>query len=375
VSASRRLLEFDCSARRGDFTLDAAFSVRGAGVTALFGPSGCGKTTTLRLIAGDIAPVRGRIVLDGRVLVDVAARVALPMEQRGVGWVFQDGRLFPHLTVRRNLEYAADLRPDRRGTPPDGPAQDRVIDVLGLGKLLQRWPRELSGGERQRVALGRALLSTPRLLLCDEPLAALDLGRKREILELLRQVRDEFRIPIVYVTHALGELLYLADDAVLLDHGRTIEQGPLRDILGQLAVPMLSARADAGTLVEGVVTDVGPAGVQLDWGGTPLHVHAFACTNGARVRVYVQAQDVIIAAERPRAISVRNVLEARVAAIATREPDTVHVQLDLGSQRLLAAVTGSAATELRLEPGRVVYALIKSVAIEAPAGLSRLQGA
>lgn len=369
------MLEFDCSARRGDFTLDAAFNVRGAGVTALFGPSGCGKTTTLRLIAGDIAPVRGRIVLDGRVLVDVAARVALPMEQRGIGWVFQDGRLFPHLTVRRNLEYAADLRVGRRGTSPEGPAQDRVIDVLGLGNLLQRWPRELSGGERQRVALGRALLSTPRLLLCDEPLAALDLARKREILELLRQVRAEFRIPIVYVTHALGELLYLADGAVLLDHGRTVAQGPLRDIFGQLSVPTLSSRADAGTLVEGVVTDVGPAGVQIDWGGVQLHVHAFACASGERVRVYVQAQDVIVAAERPRAISVRNVLEARVAAIATREPDTVHVQLELGSQRLLAAVTSSAAEELRLEQGRVVYALIKSVAIEAPAGLSRLQGA
>jgi molybdate transport system ATP-binding protein len=205
--------------------------------------------------------------------------------------------------------------------------------------------------------------------------AALDLGRKREILELLRQVRDEFRIPIVYVTHALGELLYLADDAVLLDHGRTVAQGPLRDILGQLAVPMLSARADAGTLVEGVVTDVGPAGVQLDWG---WHATARAC-----VRVHEWRARPCLCAGAGRdhrggaAACDLRAQRARGPRGRHRDTraDTVHVQLDVGSQRLLAAVTGSAATELRLEPGRVVYALIKSVAIEAPAGLSRLQGA
>jgi molybdate transport system ATP-binding protein len=369
------LLEFDCTARLGEFTLEAAFNVRGAGVTALFGPSGCGKTTTLRLIAGDVAPTRGRIVLDGRVLVDTTARVALAMESRGIGWVFQDGRLFPHLSVQRNLDYARELASSRRARTGAGPARDRVIDVLGLARLIGRWPRELSGGERQRVALGRALLSTPSVLLCDEPLAALDLARKVEILALLKQVRDEFRIPIVYVTHALGELLYLADDAVLLEHGQIVAQGALRELAGRLSVPALSSRPDAGTLIEGVVADAGRGSVELDWGGTRLHVHAFDCGRGESVRVYVRAQDVMLAAERPRAISVRNVLETRVAAIAPREHETRLVQLDVGSQRLLAEVTDSAAAELNLEPGRVVYALIKSVAIEAPAGLSRLQGA
>jgi molybdate transport system ATP-binding protein len=368
------LLEFDCTARLGEFTLEAAFTVPGAGVTALFGPSGCGKTTTLRLIAGDIAPTRGRIALDGRVLVDTAARVALAMESRGIGWVFQEGRLFPHLSVQRNLDFASALATSPRARERLGAPRDRVIDVLGLARLLERWPRELSGGERQRVALGRALLSRPSVLLCDEPLAALDVARKVEILALLEQVRDEFRIPIVYVTHALGELLYLADDAVVLERGRIVAQGALGEIAGRLAVPALSSRPDAGTLIEGVVAEQGRGSVELDWGGTRLHVHAFDCVRGERVRVYVRAQDVILAAERPRAISVRNVLETRVAAIAPREHETRLVELELGAQRLLAEVTDSAAAELDLEPGHVVYALIKSVAIEAPAGLARLRG-
>jgi molybdate transport system ATP-binding protein len=369
------LLEFDCTARLGEFTLEGVFTVRGAGVTALFGPSGCGKTTVLRLIAGDIAPARGRIVLNGKVLVDTESRANLAMESRGVGWVFQEGRLFPHLSVERNLDYAARISSGRRMREGAGPARDRVVEVLGLGRLLGRWPRELSGGERQRVALGRALLSRPSILLCDEPLAALDLARKVEILALLRQVRNEFRIPIVYVTHALGELLYLADDAVILEQGRIVARGAVGEIAGRLSVTALSSRPDAGTLIEGVVAGHGRGSVELDWGGVRLHVHAFDCARGELVRVYVRAQDVILAAERPRAISVRNVLETRVAAIAPREHETRLVELEAGGQRLLAEVTDSAAAELGLAMGRTVHALIKSVAIEAPAGLSRLEGA
>jgi molybdate transport system ATP-binding protein len=367
------LLDFDCSVRRGDFTLEAAFGVRAAGITALFGPSGCGKTTALRLIAGDLEPHRGRIALDGEVLVDIERRVSVPMERRGIGWVFQEGRLFPHLDVRRNLDYARDLGRDARAARVAGIDRDRVIDVLGVRGLLRRWPRELSGGERQRVALGRALLSAPRLLLCDEPLASLDVTRKREILLLLRQVRDEFRIPIVYVTHALPELLYLADDAVLLDHGRVTASGPLASLAGQLSVPALAERADSGTLIEGRVIGLDAQGVQVDWHGTTLHVHAFPCLLGDSVRIYVQSQDVIVAAEKPRAISVRNVLETRVFAMESRSPGTLQIELEINGQRLLAAVTTSAAGELGLERGRTVYALIKSVAIEAPAGLARLE--
>jgi len=262
VSASHRLLEFDCSARRGDFTLDAAFNVRGAGVTALFGPSGCGKTTTLRLIAGDIGPVRGRIVLDGRVLVDTAARVDLPMERRGIGWVFQDGRLFPHLTVRRNLEYAADLRPDRRGALPDGPAQDRVIDVLGLGKLLQRWPRELSGGERQRVALARALAASPRLLLLDEPLSALDAGLRQRLADDLRPILVESGTTAVMVTHDHEEAFAVADDLAVMRAGRIVQSGPIADVWRAPVDPETAlflgyARVLDGPAAEGLVEAAG----------------------------------------------------------------------------------------------------------------------
>jgi molybdate transport system ATP-binding protein len=313
-------------------------------------------------------------VLDGEVLVDAGQRQSLPMERRGIGWVFQDGRLFPHLTVQQNLDYARALGPRGRATGHPGPARDRVVEVLALGGLLRRWPRELSGGERQRVAVGRALLSTPRLLLCDEPLAALDVARKREILQLLRQVREEFRVPMVYVTHALPELLYLADDAVLLAAGRVVALGPLAALAGQVGVPGLAGGSDAGTLMEGRVIGLDAHGVRVDWQGTSVCVHAFPCLVGDAVRLYVQSQDVILAAERPRAISVRNVLETRVAAVEMRSPGTLQVELDVNGQRLLAAVTTAAASELGLERGRAVFALIKSVAIEAPAGLARLDG-
>jgi molybdate transport system ATP-binding protein len=363
------LLEFDCSLRRGDFELVAAFKVRSAGVTALFGPSGCGKSTTLALIAGERRPDRGQIVLDGEVLADTAARLDVPMERRGIGWVFQEGRLFPHLTVAANLDYAH--RVARRAARGRSLARARVVDVLGLSALERRWPRDLSGGERQRVAIGRALLSSPRLLLLDEPLASLDLERRTEILRLLACVRDEFRVPIVYVTHALAELLFLADDVVLLDAGRVVDSGPLVELAGRTRVSALAGRPDAGTLIEATVERVESQGVVVSWDGVTLHVHGFPCRVGERVRLYIEAQDVIVAAERPRAISVRNVLEARVLGTSVRDEGTVHVELDIGGRCLLAAVTAAAAAELELEPERVVYALVKSIVIEAPAGLGR----
>ena len=224
------MLEFDARFRAGAFALDAAFTT-GAGITALFGRSGAGKTTVLNLIAGLAKPESGRIVVDGRVLHDSAAGIDLPPHRRRIGYVFQEGRLLPHLTVRQNLLYGHFFagRERRDGALPLSP----VIELLGLGALLERRPGALSGGEKQRVAIGRALLSGPGALLLDEPLASLDAPRKAEILYYIERLRDEVRVPIVYVSHSLDEVVRLADSLVLLSEGRVLGSGALRDMMGR----------------------------------------------------------------------------------------------------------------------------------------------
>jgi len=366
------MIDFDARVSLGEFRLEVAFQVPETGTTVLFGPSGAGKSTVLALLAGALRPQAGRVLVGGETLVDIDRGVFLPLERRHLGWVFQDGRLFPHLTVAQNLEYGRRRR--RQGEP--GADLPRVLDVLGISALLKRWPRDLSGGERQRVAIGRALLAQPRLLLMDEPLASLDAPRKHEILELLASIGTEFAVPIVYVTHSLAELLRLADHVVLIDQGRVVAQGPASEILSRGDTPLIAARADAGAIVEAPI-----AAQQPDRGTTVLNLAAQELliphvpgNVGRRVRVHVIANDVILATERPRAISVRNVLAASVAKLAPRPDGAVNVELVLSPEhRLLATVTQEAARELALAPGLAVFALLKSVAIDAPAGMRLLE--
>jgi molybdate transport system ATP-binding protein len=365
------MIEFDARATVGEFRLEVAFRVPEVGTTVLFGPSGAGKSTVLALLAGALQPTSGRIVVGTDVFLDTASAVHLPLERRHLGWVFQDGRLFPHLTVRQNLEYGLRRR------APGGTASigwQRVLDVLGIGGLVDRWPRDLSGGERQRVAIGRALLAQPRLLLMDEPLASLDAPRKREILELLAGIGAEFSTPIVYVTHSVAELLRLANHLVLLDRGRVLAQGPAAELIGRGDTPLLAARADAGAIIEAPIAAQHPerGATTLRLGDVELQVPYLAGDLGRRVRLHVIASDVILATERPRAISVRNVLAARVTRLAARADGAVNVELALtGEHRLLATVTQEAV--LALAPGLPVFALLKSVAIDAPAGTRLLE--
>jgi len=227
------VLAVEVEKRLGDFALAAAFKAAG-GVTALFGPSGAGKTTIVNMIAGLIAPDRGRIALDDTVLFDAAARIIVPPLRRRIGYVFQEDRLFPHLTVRRNLDYGRYMN----GLPRDEAGMMRVVDLLDIGALLDRRPGRLSGGERQRIAIGRALLTHPRLLLLDEPLASLDAGRKREILPYLVRLRDEAKVPMLYVSHQFREVKRIATEVVRLDDGRVAAQGGL-DLLDASVADML----------------------------------------------------------------------------------------------------------------------------------------
>jgi len=366
------VIDFNARARLGDFELDVGFRVPQAGNTVVFGPSGAGKTSVLNLLAGALKPSSGRIDVGSEVFVDTERGIFLPLEKRRLGWVFQDGRLFPHLTVAQNLSYGLE----RRGGDALRVEWQRVLDVLGIGALLARWPRDLSGGERQRVAIGRALLAQPRLLLMDEPLASLDVPRKREILGLLASIGTEFAIPIVYVTHSLAELVRLADHVVLLERGRVLAHGPANDMLGRSDTPLLATRGDAGAIIQAPISAQNPerGTTVLELGAQQLLVPFLEGSVGRRVRVHVVANDVILATERPRGISVRNVLSGTVVRVTPRSDRAVNVELGLsGEHRLLATVTQEAARELALAPGLPVFALLKSVAIDAPAGTQLLE--
>jgi molybdate transport system ATP-binding protein len=352
----------EVAARRGvpGFVLDAAFAAETPGVVALFGPSGSGKSTVLSIVAGLLRPDAGRVALDGAVLLDTAARVDVPAERRRCGLVFQDARLFPHMSVSANLRYG--LRRAPRGAA--GPGLEEVVALLGLGALLDRRPRALSGGERQRVALGRALLSRPRLLLMDEPLAALDAGRKAEILPFLERLRDAARLPILYVTHALDEVDRLADRMVLMEDGRVTAAGAVEALSVRTDLPLLARRRDAGAVLSCRVLSHDPARglTQLGFAGGTLVVPLRADPPGTRLRTRLRA--VAVATAAPDAISMHNILPGTIAALEQAGPHEAFVTVAVGPTRVLARITRDAVARLGLAPGMAVFALVKSLAFD-----------
>ncbi len=355
------MLEVAVSRRQGDFRLEVAFEAPGQGIVALFGKSGAGKTSVIDMLAGLAQPERGRIAVDGATLFDSAAGVDLPPERRRLGYVFQEGRLFPHLDVRANLLYGF-----RRRLAAERPiGLDRVVELLGLGALLDRRPNNLSGGEKQRVAIGRALLANPRLLLMDEPLASLDAARKEEILPFIEQLRD-LGVPIVYVSHDSAELLRLADTVVLMADGRVAATGPVEDILGRLDLRPLTGVHEAGAVLRARVArhDEAFQLTHLEFAGGELHVARIDLPVGTGVRVRVSARDVSLALEPPRGISIINVFRGSVVELAPGGGPHVDVRVDVGTP-LWARVTRRSAHDLGLAPSLGVYVLVKGVAIDA----------
>ena len=355
------MLEVDVSARRGAFRLQAAFR-SDAPIVALFGRSGAGKSTLVHAIAGIVRPDSGRIVIGERVLFDSAAGIDLAPERRRVGYVFQDALLFPHLSVRGNLAYGEALTPPAERFVDAG----KVVALLGIGALLERRPGSLSGGEKQRVAIGRALLASPRVLLLDEPLASLDGPRKAEILAYIEILRDELRLPMVYVSHAIEEVTRLADRVVVIADGRAVAEGEAADVLSRPDVAPLTGRFDEGTVIDTRVAshDARFELSTLAFEGGELVVPNVDALPGEPLRARIRARDVAIALEPPRAASFQNVLAATVVSLGGEFGAIVDVELRVGATPLSARITRQSCERLALAPGARVYALVKSVAID-----------
>jgi molybdate transport system ATP-binding protein len=355
-------LDIALNHRHGDFEIDLGVTIETPGVTALFGPSGAGKSTVMHMVAGLLRPQAGRIAMDGTVLVDTAKGIWVPPHRRRVGCVFQDARLFPHMTVRRNLLFGWRRTGKRAGVGEI----DHLIALLGIEHLLTRLPAGLSGGERQRVALGRAILGDPSILLLDEPLAALDAARKAEIMPYLERIRDEAGLPIVYVSHAIDEVARLADRMIVLDKGRAAATGSVFDIMSRLDLFPLTGRFEAGAVLDGRVAAHDPRDGLSDivFDGGRLVVPRVDQAVGETIRVRIRARDIVLARQAPSNISVNNMLPATVVQIREDPGTFADVQLICGPTRLVARITRRSARRLGLAPGVPVHALIKTVTID-----------
>jgi molybdate transport system ATP-binding protein len=355
------VLEVNFTAHAGRFPLDVAFTADAA-VTGLFGRSGAGKTSIMNALAGLLTPHAGHIVCDGTVLFDSSTGVNLPPEQRRIGYVFQDCLLFPHLSVERNLAYGLGRR-ERRAPLI---TFDQAVELLDLRPLLARSPSTLSGGETQRVAIARALLSDPRLLLLDEPLAALDANRRNEILHAIERLRDTVRLPIVYVSHSVGEVTRLADTMVIVAAGKVLATGGVEEVMNRLDLRPHTGRYEAGSVITCVVQghDLAYGLSTLLFDGGELELPHVDAAIGERVRVRVRARDVTLAADRPLRISTRNVLHGTIAAITDETGPVIDVALDIGRTRLLARVTRRSRDELGLQVGGQAFALVKAISLD-----------
>ncbi len=356
------MLEIDIKKRLGGLALEYDFACETRGIVAVFGRSGAGKTSLMRMLAGLLTPDRGRIAVAGRTLFDSSGHSDVPPERRRLGYVFQEDRLFPHLSVLGNLTYGLKRAPrDERRI-----GLDEVVALLGIEGLLKRRPGDLSGGEKQRVALGRALLANPRLLLMDEPLANLDQPRKDEVLPFIERLRDELAIPIVYVSHAMEEIVRLADTMVLISDGRAVAVGPVEELTSRLDLRPLTGRYEAGSVLEAQVRghDKTYGLTRLAFAGGQLMVPHVALPLGTPLRVRVRARDVALALAPPEGTSIQNIFPARVKDLARDQGPLVDVLLDAGGAPIWARITARACEALGLEPGRQVYALVKAVAVD-----------
>ncbi|PPR22760.1 MAG: Maltose/maltodextrin import ATP-binding protein MalK [Alphaproteobacteria bacterium MarineAlpha10_Bin3] len=350
-----------CRARFPDFSLDAELDLPVEGVTALFGPSGSGKSTFLRLIAGLDRVAGNRITVEEEIWQDDARGIFIAPHRRAIGFVFQETHLFPHLSVAANIAYGLK----RSGRRRQEFSLDQVVGILDLGGLLARAPGTLSGGERQRVAIARAVLTSPRLLLMDEPLASLDADRKAEILPFIERLGHDLGVPILYVSHAIEEVLRLASTLALIDKGRIIATGPIEEVTSRLDLHPYTGRLDAGAVLRATVRAHDPArGItRLAFKGGELIVPEIDAPPGSAINVRIRSRDVALSLEAPLRTSILNILPGKVVQIADGDGPQAHVLLDIGSP-LWARITKLSVRELALASGVPIYALIKAVAVD-----------
>lgn len=360
-------LDFDIRLAFPGFELAVGHAVAAAGITAVFGASGSGKSTLLRVLAGLEPSARGHVRFGQETWLDSATGTFVAPHRRGVGFVFQDARLLPFLSVAGNLRYAARRAP----AVPDAAGFDDVVGAFDLAPLLGRACTSLSGGERQRVAIARALLTRPRLLLMDEPLSANDIRRKADLLPYVRQLPARFGVPVLYVSHAIDEVAYLADSVLVLGGGRKIAAGTVGDVLASLDLDLNGGRFEAGVLLSGTVErhDEGFQLTHVTVDGERIVLPRLDLVPGAAVRLRVRARDVALAVRRPEGISIRNVLAGTLLEL-NEDPSTAYAEalVRIGTTRIRARVTRAAVAELGLRPGSPVFALIKSVTIDDRSG-------
>jgi len=345
----------------GSFRLETQFEVEEGSITAIFGKSGAGKTSTINAIAGLTRPDVGVIQIGNTTLFDQNLRINLPIYKRQIGYVFQDDRLFPHMTVRNNLIY---------GTPKNRDVANslNLTDITGLlelAPLLERRPRTLSGGEKQRVAIGRALLSNPKLLLMDEPLASIDVQHRFEILPFIQRVREKTGITIIYVTHALEEVIFIADQIILLSEGQVTAQGTVEEIMSRLDLHPMTSRFDAGAVISAIYSgydrefDLG----ELSFDGGTLRIAGLNAEIGIHLRAHIRARDVSLMLDKPKDTSVLNVFKGELIEIRQEEGPQLDLLINIGTP-LIARITRKSLNDLNLDIGSKVYAMIKAVAID-----------
>ncbi len=350
-------LAIDIRLELGDFRLRVAQDLALDRITGIIGASGSGKTSLLRVIAGLERRAKGRLALGDREWLSES--VFVPPHERRIGYVFQDGVLFSHLSVAGNLRFPSRFR------AADGAITlEKAIDALDLGPLLDRQPATLSGGEQQRVAIARALLTSPRLLLMDEPVSALDIGKRAEVVDMIAELPQAFGIPVLYVTHDAAELMRLAGDAVLLSRGGISAVGSVEEVVYAAGFADNDVLRDAGAVLRAVVREHRDGMSVLGLGRTSIRVPRIRGEAGREVAIHIPARDVVLATKRPSGISIRNVLPARITEIAARDGSICDVSLDVEGQMLVARITPDALGELQLEVGVELFALVKSVAID-----------
>jgi molybdate transport system ATP-binding protein len=352
------MIDLSIKKRYGQFQINVEFAFQRKGVTALIGESGAGKTSIINMVAGLTRPDHGHITINNRTLFDSATGSNILPEKRHIGYIFQDGRLFPHLSVQHNLVYGMNLVPKQDRFIK----VDQVVDLLGIGHLLKRMPSNLSGGEKQRVAIGRAILTSPEFLLMDEPLASLDEARKSDVLPFIAKLTREFSIPILYVSHSLNEVLNLADTIVILSAGRVVSYGETDEVLSRPDMQQFLGTSNYGALISTVIEDHSQSLTHLRFHGGLLHVPLLRFKKGSKIIVLIKARNVAISLEMPSNTSFQNILPARVDEIIERDEMMVDIHLDIGCM-IISRITCASKESLGLKPGQQVYALVKGVAV------------